>query len=75
MASLFYGAISKPGLRRYAILFRTPFLLPDAMPTEIQIRREIDIERLRMRLRRMRVDVQQMVSGKSCDVIHGNPPN
>jgi hypothetical protein len=36
---------------RYTV--RTPFLAPDTMPPEIQIQREIEVERLRVRLRGM----------------------
>ena len=38
-------------MMRYTV--RTPFLSPDTMPPEIQIQREIDVERLRVRLRGM----------------------
>ena len=47
---------------RYTV--RTPFLSPDTMPPEIQIQREIDVERLRVRLRGM-TDEQLRQFGKA----------
>ena len=38
-------------MMRYTV--RAPFLSPQAMPLEIQIRDEMNIERLRIRLREM----------------------
>jgi hypothetical protein len=47
---------------RYTV--RTPFLLPDTMPPEIQIQREIEVERLRVRLKGM-TDEQLRQFGKA----------
>jgi hypothetical protein len=62
---------------RYTV--RTPFLSPDTMPPEIQMQREIDVERLRVRLRGM-TDEQLRQFGKAARYMistyanNGKPP-
>jgi hypothetical protein len=62
---------------RYTV--RTPFLSPDTMLPEIQIQREIDVERLRVRLRGM-TDEQLRQFGKAARYMispyanNGKPP-